>query len=70
MVEQRRWWNGLIGNQVSYLPSPGDVDSVQLALPQPAVVPFGPEWVRGWLPVSVALLVALSLFLKVRWRLH
>jgi hypothetical protein len=70
VVEQRRWWNGLIGNQGGYLPSPGDVDSVRLALPRPAVVPFGPEWVRGWLPASVALLIALSLFLKVRWRLH
>jgi hypothetical protein len=43
---------------------------VHLDLPQPTVLPFGPDWLRGWLPTTLLVLVALSLFLKVRWRLH
>jgi predicted AlkP superfamily phosphohydrolase/phosphomutase len=69
-VAQWEWWNRLIGNPGGYLPSPGDVAAVHLGLPQPTVLPFGPDWLRGWLPTTLLVLVALSLFLKVRWRLH
>jgi hypothetical protein len=69
-VAQREWWNPLIGNPGGYLPSPGDVAAVHLNLPQPTVLPFGPDWLRGWLPTTLLVLVVLSLFLKIRWRLH
>jgi hypothetical protein len=70
VVAQWEWWNRLIGNPGGYLPSPGDVAAAELALPQPTVLPFGPDWLRGWLPTTILALVVLSLFLKVRWRLH
>jgi hypothetical protein len=69
-VHQREWWNSLIGNPGGYLPAPGDVAVAQLGLPQPTVIPFGPGWLRGWLPATLVVLVALSLFLKFHWRLH
>ena len=69
-VHQREWWNSLIGNPGGYLPKPGDVAAVQIGLPQPTVIPFGPDWLRGWIPASLIVLVALSLFLKFHWRLH
>jgi hypothetical protein len=69
-VAQWEWWNRLIGNPGGYLPTPGDVAAVHLGLPQPTVLPFGPEWLRGWLPTTLLVLVAFSLFLKFAWRLH
>ena len=69
-VHQREWWNSLIGNPGGYLPKPGDVAVVHIGLPQPTVIPFGPDWLRGWLPMTLIVLVALSLFLKFHWRLH
>jgi len=69
-VHQREWWNSLIGNPGGYLPKPGDVAAVQIGLPQPTVIPVGPDWLRGWIPASLIVLVILSLFLKFHWRLH
>ena len=69
-VAQWEWWNRLIGNPGGYLPTPGDVAAVHLDLPQPTLLPFGPAWLRGWLPTTLLVLVAFSLFLKFRWRLH
>ena len=70
VVHQRRWWNALIGNPAGYLPSPGDVDVVELDLPQPEFLPLGPEWLRGWMPLFFAIVLAFSLLLKFVWRLH
>ena len=47
-----------------------EVAAVHIGLPQPIVLPFGPEWLRGWLPMTLLVLVVLSLFLKFHWRLH
>ncbi|MFO1048574.1 MAG: alkaline phosphatase family protein [Geminicoccaceae bacterium] len=69
-VHQREWWNSLIGNPGGYLPKPGDVSAVSIGLPQPTVIPFGPDWLRGWIPAALIVLVVLSLFLKFHWRLH
>lgn len=70
IVHQRRWWNVLIGNPAGYLPSPGDVDAVKLALPQPEYLPFGPDWLRGWIAFFFGVIVIVSLMLKFVWRLH
>ena len=70
VVAQPVWYNSLIGNPGGYLPEPGPVQAVELDLPQPTVVPFGPDWLRGWLVPSLVLLVIFSLFLKFYWRLH
>jgi hypothetical protein len=69
-VHQREWWNSLIGNPGGYLPAPGDVAVASISLPWPEVIPFGPDWLRGWLAASLIVLIALSLFLKFHWRLH
>ena len=69
-VAQWVWWNRLIGNPGGYLASPGDVAVAHIGLPQPTVFPFGPDWLRGWLPAMLVVLMGLSLFLKFHWRLH
>ena len=69
-VHQKRWWNKLVGNQGGYLPSPGDVDAVAIALPSEEFLPFGPAWLRSWMTLFFAVVVAASLSLKFFWRLH
>jgi hypothetical protein len=69
-VHQRRWWNTLLGNPAGYLPSPGDVDAVDIELPKREFLPFGPDWLRGWIPTFFAVVIIVSLLLKFLWRLH
>ena len=69
VVHQRRWWNTLLGNPAGYLP-PGPVDTVEIGLPTREYLPFGPSWLRGWIPLFFAVMIAVSLLLKIFWRLH
>lgn len=69
IVHQRRWWNALLGNPAGYLP-PGPVDAVEIDLPRREYLPFGPDWLRGWIPLFFAVVIATSLLLKIVWRLH
>jgi hypothetical protein len=69
VVHQRRWWNVLLGNPAGYLP-PGPVDAVEIGLPTREYLPFGPSWLRGWIPLFFAVVIAVSLLLKIVWRLH
>lgn len=69
VVHQRRWWNTLLGNPAGYLP-PGPVDAVEIDLPRREYLPFGPGWLRGWIPLFFAVVIAVSLLLKILWRLH
>ncbi len=69
-IAERAWWNALIGNPAGYLPSPGTLAAVELALPRPDFLPFGPDWLRGWLAPALAVMLLASLGLKLRWRLR
>jgi hypothetical protein len=69
-VHQRRWWNVLLGNPAGYLPSPGDIDAVELGLPRSEFLPFGPGWLRGWIAYFFGVVIVVSLALKFLWRLH
>ena len=55
---------------MGYLPRPGDVEAVELALPREELLPVGPDWLRGWIPVFFGVLLLASLALKFIWRLH
>ena len=69
-VHQKRWWNMLIGNPAGYLPSPGDVDAVILAIPSEEFLSVGPSWLRSWIALFFAVVIVASLGLKFYWRLH
>ena len=69
-THQKRWWNVLVGNPSGYLPSPGDVDTVVIALPRAEFQPFGPWWLRSWITLFFGVIVIASLSLKFAWRLH
>ncbi len=75
-VHQRQWWNALLGNPAGYLPDPGHVAEVRLGLPQREFLPFGPDWLRGWMGlffgtvIIVGTVIIASLALKFAWRLR
>lgn len=49
VIHKKLWWNTLIGNPAGYLPADSSVEAVHVALPERSYLPFGPDWVRGWM---------------------
>lgn len=49
IIHKKLWWNTLIGNPAGYLPADSGVEAVHIALPERSYLPFGPDWVRGWM---------------------
>jgi hypothetical protein len=70
VLHKRQWWNMLLGNPAGYLPQDNIVETVYLELPEVQVFPYGPVWLRGWLPLFMLCLFSFSLFFKWRWRLR
>lgn len=60
--------NRLIGNPNGYLPDDAPVDRLTLALAPRDLLPFGPVALRGWEPLFFLTLLAVSLWLRWRWR--
>lgn len=63
-------FNRLIGNPVGYLPDDAPMEVIRIDLPRQELHPLGPGWLRSWLTVYLLIVIAGSLFLKWRWRLH
>ncbi|MDG1389597.1 MAG: hypothetical protein P8P79_14255 [Halioglobus sp.] len=70
VLHKRLWWNYLIGNPAGYLDPDHVVESITFNFPSRKFLPFGPDWLRGWLSLFMLYLVSFSLLLKWRWRLH
>lgn len=70
VVHKRKWWNTLIGNPAGYLEPGNPADAVYLELPKKQMLPFGPQWMRGWAFLYFVLLIIGSLGLKLIWRIH
>lgn len=68
-LHPRQWWNALVGNPAGYLPASTEIAAVTLELPQPRVLPFGPDWLAGWLVPALVVMVVVSLALRFAWRL-
>lgn len=49
VIHKQRWWNSLFGNPAGYLPNDSAADLVRIALPERQYLPFGPQWMRGWM---------------------
>jgi hypothetical protein len=65
-IEQRHWWNMLIGNPAGYLPEAGPLERVQIALPEQEYLPAGPAWARSWFSIVLPVLLVTSLaFLRI-----
>ena len=70
VLHKRQWWNALIGNPGGYLEPGNPAAAVHLDLPKKEMLPFGPDWMRGWEFLYFVLLIIGSLALKFIWRIH
>ena len=68
IVHERRWWNLLIGNPAGYLAENNPADSIRLDLPSHEYLPWGPNWMRGWLFTYFLVVIAVSLGFKFYWK--
>ncbi|HET8702103.1 MAG TPA: hypothetical protein VFL97_10620 [Nitrococcus sp.] len=69
VIHKWQWWNALIGNPVGYLPGDAAVDWIEVALPDKEYLGFGPQWLRGWEVPFFISLIAVSIAVKVWWRI-
>lgn len=70
VIHKRQWWNWLIGNPIGYLPANAPADAVEIDLPRQRFLTLGPDWLGYWEIPYLALLVAFSLAIKIRFRIH
>jgi len=66
VIEQRQWWNWLVGNPLGYLPADSGIERIAFELPEPEYLPFGPGWMRHWLAVFFPIMTIVSL-ITYRW---
>lgn len=69
VLHKRQWWNLLLGNPAGYLPEPGAVEHIELALPARQYLPVGPDWLRGWEAVLFGTILVASLTIKLVFRI-
>jgi hypothetical protein len=70
VVHKRAWWNGLIGNPLGYLAADGEVERVEIDLPARRYLAVGPGWLRGWEAPFLAALLAVSVGIKLVFRIR
>lgn len=70
VVHQKKWWNSLIGNPAGYLPAQPAVEAIYFDLEQQEFLPFGPDWMRGWLCLFFVGVLVFSLVVKAALRIH
>lgn len=68
-LHKEQWWNLLIANPLGYLADTSPLDWVQIDLPRREVLSVGPWWLRTWEFVFFTTLVAVSLVIKLLFRL-
>lgn len=70
IIEPRLWWNSIIGNPMGYLPEGSPVTRLQFAFQELQVIGAEPAWYTGWEAAFFATLIALSLLIKVVFRIE
>lgn len=70
MLHKRQWWNALFGNPAGYLPAAGEIEWIELDLPERRYLPFGPAWLGAWYTVFFTSLLVVSIVIKVVWRIE
>lgn len=49
VIHKKQWWNLLMANPIGYLPDELETDVIEIGLPRQLALPFGPDWLRGWM---------------------
>lgn len=70
LIEPRRWWNTVIGNPMGYLPAESPVARLEFGFTELVVTGQNPAWHTGWELPFFAALIALSLLIKVVFRIE
>ena len=70
IVEPFQWWNRLFGNPAGYLPAGSPVQRLELDLTEAEILSIGPAWLRGWEAPFFLTLIAVSILLKVVFRIE
>lgn len=69
VLHKKQWWNTLIANPLGYLAPDSPLDAVEIDLPRREILSLGPWWLRTWEFVFFTTLVAVSLAIKMFFRL-
>ncbi len=69
-VGRFQWWNRLIGNPAGYVPGGSPVQQLEFDLPALELLSIGPNWLRGWETPFFLTLVAVSILIKVVFRIE
>ncbi len=64
VIHKQQWWNILMANPLGYLPDDSNIDQITLGLPAVEALPFGPQWVRGWMFTFFLVFFASSIAFK------
>lgn len=69
VIHKRQWWNALFGNPNGYLPEDGPLERIRAGLPRQQHLSFGPHWVRTWEFIFFMALLAVSIGLKIAFKI-
>ena len=69
VIHKRVWWNAILGNPAGYLPDNAALEEVRLELPEREVLNAGPGWARGFELTYFAIVVMVSLAIKVVFKI-
>jgi hypothetical protein len=69
VIHKRVWWNAILGNPAGYLPDNAALEEVRLELPTREVLHAGPSWARGFELTYFAVVVMVSLAIKVIFKI-
>jgi hypothetical protein len=70
LVEHRHWWNFLVGNPMGYLPDASRIDRLEFDFAPLHLHEVGPQWLRGWAAPFFISMIALSILIKVVFRIE
>lgn len=69
VIHKRVWWNTLLGNPAGYLPDAAAVEEVRFELPAREVLHAGPGWARGFELTYFAVVILVSVAIKVVFKI-
>ena len=70
LVHKHHWLNWLVGNPAGYLPDTSRAERLTFDLRQVELFAWGPAWLRGWEASFFLSALAISLYLRWRWKLN
>jgi len=70
VLHKKTNWNLLVANPGGYLPEDSKAELVNLGLTPIEYIPAGPAWLREWAALFFAALIAVSIGIKIAFRIH